>query len=63
MGDDVAVDDVVVPVSLAQLQGRASEPKVSPPRSRFGGPGILGEGELVLVVIPRTKQVDGPDVG
>lgn len=59
--DVVAVNDVVVPVALALLQGLALEAESALPASGFGG--ILGERELTVVVVPGAEQVDGLAVG
>lgn len=61
VGDVVAVDDVVVPVALALLQGLALEAEGTLPASGFGG--ILGERELAVVVVPGAEKVDGLAVG
>lgn len=57
VGDVVAVDDVVVPVALALLQGLSLEAKGALPAT--GLVSILGERKLAVVVVPRTKEVDG----
>lgn len=57
MRDVVAVDDVVVPVSLALLQSSALELEAADPST--GLLGVLGERELSGVVVPRAEQVDG----
>jgi hypothetical protein len=54
--DVVAVNDVVVPVSLALLESGALELEVSDPSTGFLG--VLGERELPGVVVPRAEQVD-----
>lgn len=61
MRDVVAVDDVVVPVALALLQGLALEAESALPATSLVG--ILGERELSIVVVPGTEQVDGLAVG
>jgi len=61
VGDVVAVDDVVIPVALALLQGLALEAEGTLPASGFGG--ILGERELAVVVVPGAEKVDGLAVG
>lgn len=60
MGNVVAIHDVIVPVSLASLQGGALEPESSLPSTLPRR--VLGEGKLAFVSIPRTKQVDGLDI-
>lgn len=59
--DVVAVDDVVVPVALALLQGLALEAESAFPATSLVG--ILGERELAVVVVPGAEQVDGLAVG
>lgn len=59
--DVVAVDDVVVPVALALLQGLALEAESALPATSLVG--ILGERELSVVVVPGAEQVDGLAVG
>jgi hypothetical protein len=54
--DVVAVNDVVVPVPLALLQGGALELEASQPAAALLG--VLGEGKLARVVVPRAEQVD-----
>lgn len=61
MGDVVAVDDVVVPVSLAGLEGGILESKGTFPRARLGGGLVLGERELADVVVPRAEEMHGLD--
>jgi hypothetical protein len=58
----VAIDDVVVPVSLAGLQSRSLELECSFPAA-LARVTILCEGELSGVVVPRAKQVDGLGTG
>ena len=61
----VAVDDVVVPVAGAELEGvGALEAEGALPRTGLGVSVLeLGERELVLVVVPGAEEVDGLDVG
>jgi hypothetical protein len=61
VGDVVAVDDVVVPVSLASFQSRVLEAESSLPRTRLGRSLVLGERELADVVVPRAQKMDGLD--
>ena len=61
MRDVVAVNDVVVPVALALLQGLALEAESALPATSLVG--ILGERELSVVVVPGAEQVDGLAVG
>jgi len=63
MGYVVAIDDVVVPVSLSGLECGALEPEFAFPRTRLGGSLILREGKLASVVVPGTEEVDGLDAG
>ena len=59
--DVVAVDDVVVPVALALLQGGALEAESALPAASLAG--VLGKRELAVVVVPGAEQVDGLAVG
>lgn len=49
----VAVDDVVVPVSLTLFQRSALELEASDPSAALLG--VLGERKLTLVVVPRAE--------
>lgn len=55
--DVVAVDDVVVPVSLTLLESGALELEGADPST--GLLGVLGEGKLTLVAVPGAEKVDG----
>jgi hypothetical protein len=55
--DVVAVDDVIVPVSLALLQRIPLELEASQPPAALLG--ILGERKLSCIVIPRTEEMHG----
>nr|POE79758.1 hypothetical protein CFP56_07823 [Quercus suber] len=57
VGDVVAVDDVVVPVALALLEGGAGEAELALPGAGLAG--VLGEGELAVVAVPVADQVNG----
>jgi hypothetical protein len=57
----VAVNDVVVPVALTLLEGGSLEAESSLPAAGLGG--VLGEGKLAVVVVPRTEKVDCLAVG
>lgn len=59
--DVVAVDDVVVPVSLTLLEGGTLELEGADPAT--GLLGVLGEWELSLVAVPGAEKVDGLAVG
>jgi hypothetical protein len=61
VGDVVAVDDVVVPVALASLEGCVLEAKGALPGAGLGGGLVLGKRELADVVVPRAEEVDGLD--
>lgn len=61
VGNMVAVDDVVVPVSLASLEGRVLESEGTLPGAGLGGRLVLGERELTDVVVPGAEKVDGLD--
>jgi len=52
VGNVVAIDDVVVPVSLASLESGALESECALPRAGLGGSIVLSEGKLTSVVIP-----------
>ncbi|MBE3042844.1 hypothetical protein IMZ48_09785 [Candidatus Bathyarchaeota archaeon] len=58
VGDVVAIDDVVVPVALARLEG-AVEAEGALPRTRLARGLVLGERELARVVVPGPEEVDG----
>lgn len=59
--DVVTVDDVVVPVALALLEGSTLELEAADPTT--GLLGVLGKGKLALVTVPGTEKVDGLAVG
>jgi len=59
----VAVNDVVVPVTLAGLEGGALEAEGAFPGAGFGGSLVFGEGELASIAIPGAEEVDGLDAG
>lgn len=61
VGDVVAIDDVVVPVSLALLQGVALEAEGALPATSLAG--VLGQRELAIVVVPGAEEMDGLAVG
>jgi len=61
VGDVVAVDDVIVPVSLALLERGALEAERALPSAGLGW--VLGKRELAAVVVPGAEQVDGLAVG
>jgi hypothetical protein len=61
MGNVVAINDVVVPVALAGLEGRGLEPEGALPG--LGGRLVLGKGKLADVVVPRAEEMDGLDAG
>jgi hypothetical protein len=61
VGNVVAVNDVVVPVALASLEGGVLEAKGALPRARLGGRLVLGKRELADVVVPGAEKVDGLD--
>jgi len=58
----VPIDDVVVPVALAGLEGRLLEAEGTLPGA-LGGALVLGERELAAVVVPGAEKVDGLDTG
>jgi len=61
----ITIDDVVIPIASPQLQG------VSTLKAEGAFPGTwlgirilaVGEWELRLVIIPRTEEMNGFDVG
>jgi hypothetical protein len=57
----VAVDDVVVPVALALLEGAVLE--LEAPEPAAGLLGVLGKRELAGVVVPGAEEVHGFAVG
>jgi hypothetical protein len=57
VGNVVAVNDVVVPVSLTLLQGSALEFEAADPSAVLLG--VLGKGKLSGVVVPGAEQVHG----
>ena len=61
MRDVVAVDDVVVPVALALLEGGALEAESALPSTGLGS--ILRKRKLTIVVVPRAEKVDSLAVG
>lgn len=63
MGNVVAIDDVVVPVSLASLKSGVLESKGTLPGARLGRGLVLGERELANIAVPRAEKMDGLDAG
>lgn len=63
MGDVVAIDDVVVPVSLTGLEGRVLEAEGALPRSGLGGSLVLGERKLAVIAVPGAEKMNGLDTG
>ena len=61
VGDVVAVDDIVVPVSLALLQSSTLEFEAADPTASLLG--VLAKRKLTLIAIPGTEKVDGLAVG
>lgn len=59
--DLVSVHDVVVPVPATQFEHRCLKPELANPRTGFRG--LPREGDLALIVVPRTNQMDRLDVG
>jgi hypothetical protein len=59
----VAVDDVVIPVSLAGLEGRALKAEGPFPGTRFRRGLVLCKRKLAGVVVPRPEEMDGLDAG
>lgn len=60
MRDVVAIDDVVVPVSLARLEVGSLEAESTCPLA-LGRGLVLGERKLADVVVPRAEKVNGLD--
>lgn len=63
VGDMVAVNDIVVPISLAGLEGGSLEFECSLPGTGFGRSLVFGEGKLAGVVVPRPEEMDGLAAG
>lgn len=61
MGDMVAINDVVVPISLTLLQSSALEAEGTFPSTGFAR--VLGKWKLAGIVVPRTEQMHGLAVG
>jgi len=61
MRDVVAIDDVVVPVSLAGLESGTLELEGTLPATGLGRTLILGERKLAGVVVPRAEKMDSLD--
>jgi hypothetical protein len=61
VGDVVTIDDVVVPVAGALLQGSTLEFERASPAT--GLLGVLGKGKLTLIAVPGAEQVHGLAVG
>lgn len=59
--DVVAIDDVVVPVAGAGLEGGRLEAEGALPGAGLGRGLVLGERELAAVVVPGAEEVDGLD--
>jgi hypothetical protein len=57
----IAVEDIVVPVALALLDQGALEAKGALEAAGLGG--VLGQGKLACIVVPRADEVDGLAVG
>jgi hypothetical protein len=63
MGYVVTVDNVVIPVSLARLEGRALEAERPFPGTRFRRRLVFRKRKLTGVVVPRAEKMDGLDAG
>lgn len=61
--DVVAVNYVVIPVTLTEFESRALESEGSSPGAWLGCTAIFRQRELVLVVVPGADQMDCLDVG
>jgi len=59
----VAIDNVVVPVSLTGRKSGTLELEGTLPATGLGRPLVLGERKLAGVVVPRTEKMDGLDTG
>lgn len=59
----IPIDDVVVPIPLARLEGRVLELEGTLPGSRLGRGLVLGEWKLADVVIPGAEKMDRLDGG
>lgn len=63
MGDMVAINDIVVPISLTGLEGGSLEFECSLPGTGLGGSLVLGKRKLAGVVVPRPEKMDGLAAG
>jgi hypothetical protein len=63
VGDMVAIDNVVVPVSLTSLEHRALELECSLPCAGLGGVLVLSKRKLASVIVPRTEKMYGLNTG
>jgi hypothetical protein len=59
----VAVNDIVVPISLTSLEGGSLEFECSLPGTGLGGGLVLGKRKLAGVVVPRPEKMDGLAAG
>jgi len=63
VGDMVAVNDIVVPISLTGLEGGSLEFECSLPGTGLGRSLVLGKRKLAGVVVPRPEKMDGLAAG
>jgi len=63
VGDMVAINDIVVPISLTGLEGGSLEFECSLPGTGLGGSLVLGKRKLAGVVVPRPEKMDGLAAG
>jgi len=57
MGDMVAIDDIVVPISMARHKCRSLEPEGAFPTALLSR--VFRKRKLALVIIPRAQQMNG----
>jgi hypothetical protein len=61
VGYMIAINDVVIPVSLSRLEGSTLESERAFPGSRLGRGLVLGKRKLAGVIVPRTEKMYGLD--
>lgn len=62
VGYVVAVHDIVVPITVTELQSGRAKAERAFPRTSFGRGAVSGQRKLGGVVVPRTKEVNGLNV-
>lgn len=63
VGNVVTIDDIVIPVTLAGLEGGTLESEGTLPGTRLGGGLVLGKRKLTSIVIPGAEEVGGLNTG